>query len=454
MKKFIAILLVFTMCLGFAAFFHNDAFAASKVAAVTPSRYGGSFTGTQAVTLTTQTAGATIYYTTDGTSPTTKSTRYTAAITIDRSMTLQAVAFKSGMANSDIASFSYTVYAEKPLTNLAPGKYITDQKVTLTSKTPGADIYYTTDGKKPTTASLRYTGPITIGKTTLLKAIAVKPGLSESYLAVFSYTRVSGNWSGKITISGASALFPLAKYVGDLFKAQNPDVSMAISAGGSGTGLNNVRDKVVDIGNSDVYAGEKLKAEDAAKLVDHKICVIGMAIVTHPGTNITNLTKDQLKKIYQGKITNWKEVGGTDLPIVVINRPSSSGTRALFVKYGLDGQTELSGGTSLTVDDSNALLQTVSQTKGAIGYLALSYTKNAGSKVTMISLDGVAPTYDNIYANKYSIWGYEHMYTHGEPTGAVKAFIEFAQSTELISHYESLGYGSSAKLNEAAAKSR
>ncbi len=252
--------------------------------------------------------------------------------------------------------------------------------------------------------------------------------------------------SGKVTVSGASALLPLAKDAAQKFKAKNDQVSITLNAGGSGTGLKQVSEGSVDIGNSDVFAKEKLPEAKAAELVDHKVAVTVMAPVVSKeiGTNVKSLTKAQLQDIFTGKVTNWKDVGGPDEAVVLITRPSTSGTRALFTKYALDGKEELSN-KSMETDDSGTLVQTVSQTKGAIGYVALSYLMN-NNTVTPLAIDGVEPTLDNVYNGKYPVWGYEHMYTKGEATGAVKAFIDFIMSKDYSADIEKQGYGVASKM--------
>lgn len=252
--------------------------------------------------------------------------------------------------------------------------------------------------------------------------------------------------SGKVTVSGSSALLPLAKDAAQKFKAKNDQVSITLNAGGSGTGLKQVSEGSVDIGNSDVFAKEKLPEAKAAELVDHKVAVTVMAPVVSKeiGTNVKSLTKAQLQDIFTGKVTNWKDVGGPDEAVVLITRPSTSGTRALFTKYALDGKEELSN-KSMETDDSGTLVQTVSQTKGAIGYVALSYLMN-NNTVTPLAIDGVEPILDNVYNGKYPVWGYEHMYTKGEATGAVKAFIDFIMSKDYSADIEKQGYGVASKM--------
>lgn len=256
----------------------------------------------------------------------------------------------------------------------------------------------------------------------------------------------SSSLSGSITGSGSSALLPLAKDAADKFKELHPEVSITLNGGGSGTGLKQVADGSVDIGNSDVAADTKLDKAVADGLVDHKVCVVTMAPVVNKdiAATVKSLTKQQLTDIFIAKITNWKEVGGPDEEIVLITRPSTSGTRALFKEFALGGAEEASN-KSLETDDSGTLLQSIKDNKGAIGYVALSYLVN-NQDVATVSVDGVAPTLENTYNGTYPVWGYEHMYTKGEPNATVKAYLDFIMSDEYGKSMEAQGYGVTSKM--------
>lgn len=256
----------------------------------------------------------------------------------------------------------------------------------------------------------------------------------------------SSSLSGSITGSGSSALLPLAKDAVDKFKELHPEVSITLNGGGSGTGLKQVADGSVDIGNSDVAADTKLDKAVADGLVDHKVCVVTMAPVVNKdiAATVKSLTKQQLTDIFTAKITNWKEVGGPDEEIVLITRPSTSGTRALFKEFALGGAEEASN-KSLETDDSGTLLQSIKDNKGAIGYVALSYLVN-NQDVATVSVDGVAPTLENTYNGTYPVWGYEHMYTKGEPNATVKSYLDFIMSDEYGKSMEAQGYGVTSKM--------
>ncbi|KNZ70642.1 phosphate binding protein [Thermincola ferriacetica] len=230
--------------------------------------------------------------------------------------------------------------------------------------------------------------------------------------------------AGSITAVGSTALQPLVDQAAQQFMSENPDAQIVVNGGGSGTGLTQVSQGAANIGNSDVFAEEK-DGIDASQLVDHKVAVVGMAAVVNPKVKVNNLTKQQLIDIFTGKITNWKDVGGIDQKITLVNRPKGSGTRATFKKYALDGAEEASG---IEEDSSGTVRKIIAETPGAIGYLALSYVDKS---VVAVSLDGVAPTKENIVEGKYPVWSYEHMYTKGEPKGLTKAFLDYMLSDDV-----------------------
>lgn len=257
--------------------------------------------------------------------------------------------------------------------------------------------------------------------------------------------------SGTVTASGSSALLPLAQAAADKFMEFNPDLVITVNGGGSGEGLKQVADGSVDIGNSDVSAEEKLDADVAKTLTDHEVAIVAMAPVVNKDLGITSLTTDQLVSIFTGKVTNWKDVGGPDEEILLVTRPSSSGTRATFKKWALNGEEEASN-EALETDDSGTLVQTVSTNKGAIGYVALSYLVN-NTDVQAVAIDGVEPTLENAYSGEYKVWSYEHMYTNGEGSKEAQAFIEYMCGDEFASEVEKMGYGVVSKLSNKAVSS-
>ncbi|MDP4103883.1 MAG: phosphate ABC transporter substrate-binding protein [Bacillota bacterium] len=235
-------------------------------------------------------------------------------------------------------------------------------------------------------------------------------------------TEQKANLSGSLVLSGSTALQPLASAAAEQFMNTNSKVSIQVNGGGSGTGLSQVSQGAVQIGNSDVFAEDK----NISGLVDNKVAVVGMTAAVNPKVGITDIKKADLIKVFTGKITNWKELGGPDQKITLVNRPESSGTRAVFNKFALDGATPAEG---ITEDASNTVKKIISETPGAIGYLALSYFTD--NTVTQMSIDGVKATPENIQSGKFPVWAYEHMYTKGQPTEVEKAFLDYMMSSEV-----------------------
>lgn len=240
--------------------------------------------------------------------------------------------------------------------------------------------------------------------------------------------KAAAELTGNILAVGSTALQPLVEQAGQKFMAVDKykGIAVQVQGGGSGTGLTQVSGGQADIGNSDVFAKEKLES-GADELVDHQVAVVAMSAVANPKVGVTDLKKDQLVQIFTGKITNWKEVGGADQKIVIVNRPSSSGTRATFEKYALGQKTEDLPG-SIQEDSSGTVKKLIAETPGAIGYLALSYIDNT---VTTLKYDGVEANVENVEQGKYPVWAYEHMYTKGEPKEHVKAFLDYILSDEI-----------------------
>ena len=260
------------------------------------------------------------------------------------------------------------------------------------------------------------------GSTPTTSSGGTTPTSSSSTLGTpGSYNCVTGS----ITASGSTALAPLVKAVAQQYSTKCSGATITVNLGGSKTGLANVEAGSVNIGNSDVPANTTTQSD----LVDHQVSVVIFAVIVNKGVGVTNLTTTQLKGIYSGTFTNWNEVGGSNLPIVVVSRPVTSGTRATFQKFILGGPEKIKGPSSLTTDSTGTVITEVSSTNGAIGYAASGPAK-ANSGVTIVSIDGNAPSPTNVQSNTYKFWNIEHMYTKGAASGLSQALIDYMTSPD------------------------
>lgn len=259
--------------------------------------------------------------------------------------------------------------------------------------------------------------PSWIEVRTLKKRLVALFAIMLSSILVLSGCKGSGSQE-TITAVGSSAAQPLVELAGEEFTKSNPNQYVNVQGGGTGTGLSQIQQGAVNIGNSDLYAEQK-KDIDASKLVDHRIAAVGMVPVVNKDVKVKSLTIKQLRQIFSGQVKNWKQVGGQDLPITIINRADGSGTRASFESDVMNGTPFVR---SQEQDSSGMVRQIVYNTDGAISYLAMPYLNDT---VKTIAVNNVEPTIENIENNKWKIWSYEHLYTNGKPTGMTKDFLNF-----------------------------
>lgn len=234
-----------------------------------------------------------------------------------------------------------------------------------------------------------------------------------------------GTLSGTVTISGSTSVQPLAQDLADIFNESEPDVSVEIQGGGSSQGIKDVTDGISDIGNS----SRDLKDEEKAGITEHIIAYDGIAVVAHPSNPVSDLTKDQIQKIFKGEIKNWKEVGGSDKGILVVTREEGSGTRSAFEEL-LKLQEKKDDGSilshirsdALVADGTGAIKANIASKDNAIGYTSLGFVDNTMKK---ISVDGTECSIENVKNKSYPISRPFLMLTKGELKPEVKAFMDF-----------------------------
>jgi phosphate transport system substrate-binding protein len=231
-----------------------------------------------------------------------------------------------------------------------------------------------------------------------------------------------------ISVTGSTTVLPIAQIAADAYMDKHPNDEILVSGGGSSVGVKAVGEGTADIG----MASRDLKSSEMEQypgLVEHVVAVDGIALIVNPENSISSLTLDQIKAIYKGEITNWKDVGGSDRQIVVVGRDSASGTREFF--YEAVMQKEEFVRTQQELNSNGAVKQTVAQTPDAIGYVGLGYI-DTSVKAVNINMDGVLvePTIDNVENKAYPIARSLHMYTKGPETGLAKDFLEFLMSAE------------------------
>ena len=265
------------------------------------------------------------------------------------------------------------------------------------------------------------------GDATTAQPSAVESSAAESTVAASSEAapaEATADLSGSISMVGSTSMEKLANALSEAFMEEYPDVTVTAEFVGSGAGIEAVTNGTADIGNS----SRSLKNEEkAAGVVENVVAIDGIAVCVDPANEVADLTKEQLTNIYNGTVTNWKEVGGTDEPIIVIGREAGSGTRGAFEEL-VDLQDACKYANEL--DSTGAVIAKVASTPGAIGYASLDALDDS---VKALSLEGVEATAENIKAGNYFLSRPFVMATKGEiseQNDLVQAWFDFVLGDE------------------------
>lgn len=234
-------------------------------------------------------------------------------------------------------------------------------------------------------------------------AMAVTAGL---LLGINAYAQ------DKIVIDGSTTVGPIAKAFAEYYMKANPNVSITVSESGSGNGAKSIINAACDVATMSraMKTSEKASAKDAGVMVVENIVAMdGLAVVVHPSNPVAGLTIEQIRDIYTGKVTSWKQLGGPDSKIVVISRETNSGTYESFESLVLN-KAKMAGGVEY-VGSNGAIRQRVLSTEGAIGYVGLAFIEG----VKDLAVNGVKPSAETVVSKKYPVSRPLYMYTNGRP---------------------------------------
>lgn len=227
---------------------------------------------------------------------------------------------------------------------------------------------------------------------------------------------------GAITVAGSTSVQPFSEVLAENFMAKNPGVQINVQGGGSTQGVEAALNGVANIGSS----SREIKSEEKARGLEvTQIAIDGIAVVVHPSNKVMNLSVEQLKNIYLGKIKNWKELGGDDAVITVVSREEGSGTKDAFDSIVMNKEKEKS--TAIIQNSTGAVRTTVAGDKNAIGYISIS---KVNDEVKALDIDNVKASEANVKNGSYKLQRPFNYVTKGSPEGLAKAFIDFVLSDE------------------------
>jgi phosphate transport system substrate-binding protein len=231
-----------------------------------------------------------------------------------------------------------------------------------------------------------------------------------------------------LVVNGSTTVLPIGQATAEAFMKKNPNVNISISGGGSGNGIKALIDKTTQVAMSSREMKKeeiKLAKSKGVNPMEHKVAIDALAPVVHPSNPVANLTIEQLSLIYQGKIRNWKEVGGKDMQIVVISRDTSSGTYESWQEKILHRE-KVTPRAQLQAS-SGAIVQTVSKNRYAIGYIGIGYLNQS---VKALTVNGVVANDANALKGTYPIARPLYYYTNGQPKDVVAEYVKFVSSPE------------------------
>lgn len=244
-------------------------------------------------------------------------------------------------------------------------------------------------------------------------------------------SEATGEVSGTVVTAGSTSVQPLSEELAAAFMEANKGITVEVQGGGSGQGIKSIKEGIADLGALSREVKEEEKAEVSKEFV---IAKDGVAVIINPAGTVTDLTIEQIKKIYTGEIKNWSEVGGSDAPIVVVTREEGSGTRGAFTEITKvmtknDAGEEIDSTTkdALVQGSTGAVMQTVASTPNTIGYVSLG---SLNDKVKVINVEGVKPSTETVLSGEYKISRPFVYVTGSKFSDAAKKYVDFVMSEE------------------------
>jgi len=248
------------------------------------------------------------------------------------------------------------------------------------------------------------------GTALMLAGLLALPGCATSTTASTT----------QLTVTGSTTLLPIAEVSAEDFMAANSGTRVLVSGVGSSAGIESVSNGTCDIGTS---SRELKPAELSLGLVDTPVARDAIAVIVNPGNPVSSLTTSQVADIFSGKVRNWKDIGGPDLEIGLVNRDEASGTRQAFLELVMKGRDF--DPTAAVLPGTGQVRSVVGQSRIAIGYISLGFVD---SSVKAIVIDGVTPTPATVADKSYPVSRVLHFLTKGEPQGLAKQFIDYVLS--------------------------
>jgi len=245
----------------------------------------------------------------------------------------------------------------------------------------------------------------------------------------------------KLVLDGSTTVGPIAKAFAESYMRQNPGVNIMVSESGSGNGAKALLNGTCDIANLSRHLKDtekKAMEEKGVKPVAHVVAFDALPVIVHPSNKVKGLTIEQVRDIYTGKVTNWRDVGGSDQAIVVISRDTNSGTFETFKELVLGKDAKIIAHAEYT-GSNGGVRQRVQMTKSAIGYAGLGFLDRS---VKALEINGVAPSAETVIAKQYPISRELFMFTNGDPTKESLAgkFIGLSQTAKGREIIEEIGY--------------